>query len=261
MVCLYPIHLKTGVCVPCGKCASCLQKKVKDTQFRLHAEVKDEKNLFSGFLTLTYSPENLPKDGVCKRDVQLFFKRLRKAGWKFKYIVVSEYGPETFRPHYHALVFFQKVGKTYIHVRDLFDIEKSICRFWQLGNIELNEILEERITYIANYHVTRGFSPQGKNINFRQSSKGLGINFIESEKKVDWIRHNQCSNELGFQSAVPRYYRDKVIITEEEKEEIKSKQDPDYFHLINERVVNQWKSLMYWQDKVKRKIIYKKNKI
>ena len=52
----------------------------------------------------------------CKRDVQNFMKRLRKLidndlninedGKKIRYYISSEYGPQTLRPHYHGIVFF-----------------------------------------------------------------------------------------------------------------------------------------------------------
>lgn len=52
----------------------------------------------------------------CKRDVQNFMKRLRKLidndlninvnGKKIRYYISSEYGPQTFRPHYHGIIFF-----------------------------------------------------------------------------------------------------------------------------------------------------------
>lgn len=43
---------------------------------------------------------------LCKRDLQLFFKRLRKRTHeKIKYYAVGEYGTDNWRPHYHAIIF------------------------------------------------------------------------------------------------------------------------------------------------------------
>ncbi|MDX8558692.1 hypothetical protein OZ663_18615, partial [Elizabethkingia sp. HX CGY] len=40
------------------------------------------------------------------RDFQLFMKRARKLQEKkISYFLVGEYGSQTFRPHYHAIVF------------------------------------------------------------------------------------------------------------------------------------------------------------
>lgn len=44
---------------------------------------------------------------VCNSDVQKFLKRVRKKlgpGKHFKYVLVPEYGGNTFRPHYHILL-------------------------------------------------------------------------------------------------------------------------------------------------------------
>lgn len=58
-----------------------------------------------------------PRFAVClRKDVQDFIKRLRIALYRdsslvgrdisFTYFICSEYGPDTFRPHYHGLLFF-----------------------------------------------------------------------------------------------------------------------------------------------------------
>ncbi|AXB22553.1 replication initiation protein [Lynx canadensis associated microvirus CLP 9413] len=48
---------------------------------------------------------------LAKRDFQLFMKRLRKAfpDQKIRYFAAGEYGSETFRPHYHAILFGLKL--------------------------------------------------------------------------------------------------------------------------------------------------------
>jgi hypothetical protein len=64
------------------------------------------------FLTLTYDTAHVPitEKGymtLCKSDVQLFLKRLRKSlpESKIKYYAVGEYGGKTMRPHYHLILF------------------------------------------------------------------------------------------------------------------------------------------------------------
>lgn len=260
MICLYPIRLKSGQRVPCGRCAACLQKQVRDTEFRLKEECKSETSLLSGFLTLTYNDEHIPKDGVSRRDVQLFHKRLRKAGYQFKYKLISEYGPTTHRPHYHGLYFFSRFGKTRQKIKDISDLEDELCRIWSLGNITFDEVLEERITYIANYHVTKGLYPAGKNPNFSVSSHNLGIACLTSSY-LQWIRQNSTSSRQGFRASIPRYLRQKAILTEVEKERIQEKSDPNYFYEVNQEIVDNWSRVMWWQRKVKQKIINKKNKI
>lgn len=59
------------------------------------------------FITLTYDNNHIPADGsIDKRELQLFFKRLRKKinPIKIKYLACGEYGEKFGRPHYHACV-------------------------------------------------------------------------------------------------------------------------------------------------------------
>lgn len=71
----------------------------------------------STFVPTIENYENLYHFGVVsKKDVQNFIKRLRwriskipnitKDESKIRYYISSEYGPATFRPHYHGVVFF-----------------------------------------------------------------------------------------------------------------------------------------------------------
>lgn len=80
----------------------------------------------SNCFTSTYDTQN--RFAIClKKDVQDFIKRLRSilsrnsdlAGedLSITYFICSEYGPQTFRPHYHGLLSFrsEKVSK-YVHL-------------------------------------------------------------------------------------------------------------------------------------------------
>lgn len=125
--------------VPCGKCPDCLAAKKSDWQARSLAEWLRVKSVGGCcyMYTLTYSDENIPiLNGVktfSRRDVQLFLKRLRKAlSLKYgtykllKYIVTSEYGGNTRRPHYHVLLYFN-IAISWSDVRSF------VADAWRLG--------------------------------------------------------------------------------------------------------------------------------
>lgn len=146
------------ISVPCGKCSSCLSRKALLWSSRCQEE--SSCHTFTLFGTLTYSNEHLTyvnpfeldsafyTDSFNKalelssdyikfcdnkipclnvHDIQLFFKRLRSKinynygpGIKIRYFVAAEYGPTTFRPHWHYLLWFDspelaKVIKQYIY--------------------------------------------------------------------------------------------------------------------------------------------------
>ena len=107
---LFKVGTKTyplGLEVPCGKCLHCRKKQRSEWAMRLYHELGYHQD--SVFLTLTYNDKSLPKnDSLVKRDLQLFFKRLRKAlpsDKKIKYFACGEYGDDKECPHYHAIVF------------------------------------------------------------------------------------------------------------------------------------------------------------
>lgn len=91
---------------------------------------------------------------VSKRDVQLFMKRLRsqinyKYNEKVRYFICSEYGPKTFRPHYHGLLFF-----------DSREVQQNIYTLlresWSLGFVNCSLANGRALGYVAKY--VTGFS-------------------------------------------------------------------------------------------------------
>lgn len=96
--------------VPCGKCVICTEKKANEWVSRAMAESQMSINI-PYFVTLTYNDLFLPSNGVRKRAVQLFLKRLRinisrlvGASLNIRFFLCSEYGSKTKRPHYHLLL-------------------------------------------------------------------------------------------------------------------------------------------------------------
>ena len=94
----------------------------------------------SCMLNLTYDDEHLPKHGqLLKTDLQKFFKRMRKSGFKFRYVASGEYGDVSKRPHFHIALFgvdfssdrlpfgFSGGDRTYTSAR--------VTRLWDKGHI------------------------------------------------------------------------------------------------------------------------------
>ncbi len=85
------------------------------------------------------------------RDLQNFFKRLRfhvgqELGSTISFFGVSEYGPRTFRPHFHAELFFDDE-------RLLPLLEKFVAKSWKFGSFRLESprTNEGVANYIASY--------------------------------------------------------------------------------------------------------------
>lgn len=109
------------------------------------------------FLTLTYSPENLPRDGsLNKKHFTDFMKRLRfkYSGHRIRYFHCGEYGDTTGRPHYHACLFNfdfpdRKAFKRANSVR--LDTSDTLERLWGHGFCTVGDVSFESAAYVARY--------------------------------------------------------------------------------------------------------------
>lgn len=196
--------------VPCGRCGICLQNRRKEWSFRLQKELRYHET--ARFITLTYSDENLvwgTSDSghtyplLCKRDLQLFMKRLRKRQEKYtekriKYYAVGEYGSETNRPHYHAIIFG-------IHP----EVQKEILDIWMLGHIHLGDVNANTIDYVTKYVINRLENKHYLEPPFSSISNGIGLGHLEKNKKV-YKSDSVVRNDRGYKQKLPRYYRDKL---------------------------------------------------
>ena len=111
----------------------------------------------SSFITLTYSEEQLPDHGsLNKKHLQDFWKRLRKhlQPSRIRYYACGEYGDNTFRPHYHALVYgwrpqdgepIKKTDSGYLYG------SQELNKIWGLGNTSFGEVTFESAGYVARY--------------------------------------------------------------------------------------------------------------
>ena len=103
-MCKSPV-LINAMALPCHKCALCRANRHSDLIGRCLAEQSVSSLTLA--VTLTYRGFG-PKTAVLHyRDVQLFLKKLRKAGYKVRYICAGEYGSLRGRAHWHVVLFFR----------------------------------------------------------------------------------------------------------------------------------------------------------
>jgi len=240
MKCFSPITLnETKIVAPCGRCYACLRNKQREWYVRITEEMKVSKNAF--FVTLTYDNDHLPIDHqgnayVSKQDVTYFRKRLYKnmgSPSDFRYYLASEYGPNTMRPHYHAIL-FNVTEEDPIKLHAL--LQKSWSKQKKVGSrerdyfchprgITVERVNENRIGYVTGYVMDSKKDLQcGKKV-FSLKSKGLGKSYLSSKSRVAWHKKNPLDNNYyplpdGKKMALPEYYRNKIY-SEEQKEEVK----------------------------------------
>ncbi len=110
------------------------------------------------FVTLTYSPENLPSHGtLVKSHLSKFIRALRDQirPWKVRFYACGEYGDQTLRPHYHVLLFNYDFLDKYIwrNSNSGFPVYRSdqLEKLWTFGNSELGTVTYQSAGYCARY--------------------------------------------------------------------------------------------------------------
>lgn len=180
--------------------------------FRIYHEMRTQ--LHRGwFLTFTYNDWHLPKgkDGrpsLRFKDIQLVFKRMRKAGHYCKYVCVGEYGPQTLRPHYHLLLWTDM---------SLTDVEK----FWTdrkgrpLGRVHFGTLTMKSAMYAMKYVMQPKVKYEGVEKPRAQFSRGIGLAYLS---KAMYNYHTANYEEPittglceGKVMQLPRYYCRKIF--------------------------------------------------
>lgn len=237
MKCYKPISIKKPkglgsadrITVPCGNCAACLSSKRESWTIRLFEESKNY--LYSLFITLTYDDGHLVyavSPTVVKRDIQLFFKRLRKKlSLPIRYYTVGEYGTKTQRPHYHIILFSEEEVTSNQLIEAWSDKQLN-----PIGNIVIGKCSIQSISYVCKYHVLKGKYPTGTAPPFTLMSKGIGRSYIK--KMTNYHRHKGMKTHYQYfehKKALPRYFKEKIFnkieltIIGEQSREMQSKND------------------------------------
>lgn len=176
------------------------------------------------WVTLTYDTKHVPLTdrgfaSLRKSDVQLFFKRLRKAENAsgsnlppIKYYTAGEYGGKGMRPHYHAIIFNCTVG--------------LVSPAWKMGHVHYGTVTRASVGYTLKYMSKPRQIPKHRNDDripeFSLMSKRLGAKYMTDEM-IKW-HHADLENRMyiniedGKKIAMPRYFKQKIY-TDEQREQ------------------------------------------
>ena len=141
--------------IPCGKCMGCRLEYSRQWAVRCVHEASMHKH--NAFITLTYNNTNLPKNhSIDVRELQLFFKRLRKKiePIKIRYFACGEYGEKNSRPHYHAIIFgYDFPDKKIYKTENGYPLYRSrlLEKVWNKGHSLIGEVNFETAAYTARY--------------------------------------------------------------------------------------------------------------
>nr|QJB19563.1 MAG: replication initiator protein [Microvirus sp.] len=211
--------------IPCGRCVGCRLDRSRDWAVRCvhEAQIHDK----SCFITLTYrnSKISLTDDGVPTLnhyDFQLFMKRLRKEfGDGIGFFMAGEYGGDTSRPHYHALLFGVDFDdKQYLKKNENGDniyVSDQLDSLWGLNDpdvmrCEIGAVSFESAAYVARYVMKKLYGEMaslydGRVPDYCKSSRKYAIGKRWLEKYwTDVFNVGSVVLKSGAKVAIPRYY-------------------------------------------------------
>ena len=219
-------HIKLS----CGQCIRCRLERSRQWGVRCMHEAQMHKQ--NSFVTLTYNAENTPQRGSLNHaDFQKFMKRLRKhAGNSIRYYMGGEYGPTTWRPHFHACIFGHDYeDKLYFKTGESGEkiyTSKTLERLWPYGFSTIGNVTFQSAAYIARYceqkvtgqaaeeHYKRIDQTTGEIYHLtpeynRMSLKpGIGTDWLKKYKNDVYTSDHVIVN--GVKSTPPKYY-DKLL--------------------------------------------------
>jgi hypothetical protein len=243
--------------VPCGRCIGCRLDYSRQWAVRCtHEASLHEDNCF---ITLTYNSDNLPEsNSIDKRELQLFFKKLRKAIYptKVRYFACGEYGEQNRRPHYHSILFGWTPPDLQIHTIKNGNIlwkSEYLEKIWSKGFCIIGQVTFESAAYVARYSTKKINGDEAeehyKSVNedtgeilqlqpeFSLMSRGSGKQDDSPKWRYGigraWFEEfkNDTNKDFitvrGNKSGLPKYY-DKLLEKEDEEEFLKRKKKRRY---------------------------------
>ena len=236
--------------MPCCKCMACRIARTSEWTTRIMHELIGK---IGCFITLTYDDEHLPENGtLVKEHFQKFMKRLRRfiEPTKIKYYGCGEYGENTNRPHYHAIIINWMPGLDRLYrPSGKYLVSRDIEKLWMYGNNTVGYADRESIQYVCGYIRKKLYGKDqerydGRLAPFQMQSIKLGCDYAMSHKEM--ILERGISRN-GKNVGVPRYYIKKLVEkdTVEEYyykkrlEELRQKEIEPYLDKNNE-IMREW---------------------
>lgn len=214
--------------VPCGRCIGCRLERSRQWAVRImhEADMHDSNR----FLTFTYRDEELVYGGkdtgiLYPRHLELFWKRLRKRyGKGIRYFACGEYGDESCRPHYHAIVFGINFEDEEYHsskngVR--YYCSRTLDSLWTHGNCIIGDVTFESAAYVARYIMKKrlgkdadSYMAEGVEPEFVRMSRRPGIGSTWFDKyESDVFPRDYVVIRGGTKVKPPKYYSGKYELT------------------------------------------------
>lgn len=235
-----PGKTKKNVPVPCNRCQSCQNAKRDQWFIRSFAEIKKATQAggFSLMITLTYDNRNLPwfhssKDKgyhipgfnhdhinrflhYLERDLLTHYG-LKRSDWS--YLITSEYGENTQRPHYHGILnIFKKVSLKYpvshhrvqwsktpreVQVNDKV-VMALVCKRWIYGHVFPDPLKDHETAVIQSHEAGALYVAKyvNKDVAF-YGRRDLQAYFLNVKKDG----HDRIDRKKAIKKFLPRHWQ------------------------------------------------------
>lgn len=165
----------------------------------------------------------------CRQDVVKFMKRLRsnihyylfkhniKTNERLRYFFVSEYGPKTLRPHYHAIIWFDSPELANI-------MQTMLLKSWSYGRTDYQLVNSTAPQYVAKYVAGNSHLPEvlcdvsTRTFHLQSQAPSIGYqdgDFETFEKEVIDGTYGHYEYDVTSQSSVyvqpPRTLENRII--------------------------------------------------
>lgn len=234
-----------SILVPCGRCIGCRLEYSRSWADRMMLELETAGKAV--FITLTYNNEHVPiamlgEDDVpvsftlWKKDFQDFMKRLRRHfdPVKLRFYASGEYGENTFRPHYHAIIFGiglddfnDLIPKGKNELGQIYYISKTLEDIWSNGFGMICDVSWNTCAYVSRYVTKKVYGFDGKAFEFlnvvpefslMSRKPGIGRQYLtEHPDCLDFESINISTDENGLKIPIPKYYLKQLRLTDQER--------------------------------------------
>lgn len=238
--------------IPCGQCVGCRIQYSREWANRCMLELKYHDSAY--FVTLTYDDKHVPRSyygdpetgeamtslTLLKRDFQLFMKRLRRhfENDHIRFFMSGEYGSQTFRPHYHAILFGLHLDDLVLYKQSpqgfAYYNSESLQKCWSdpetgepLGFAVAAEVTWETCAYTARYVMKKLTGKEAEfytNFNIQPEftlmsrKPGIARQYYDDHPDIYKTEFINVSTEKGGLKFRPPRYFDKLYDLEHPEE-------------------------------------------
>lgn len=251
--------------LPCGQCDECRLQRSRDWANRLMMEMQSHPDQKAYFLTLTYSDDFVPRSSYCdpvtgddfpaltlrKKEIQDWMKRLRKkfasvygspvpfnyddvSTWeddrRVRYYLCGEYGGNTFRPHYHVIMFSPPIPDADFcsHFVGITETNHSMynspwlsstwaCDGVEKGWLTYSEVTWNTCAYVARYCLKKRYGAEADfyavhniepEFSLQSTRPGIGWKYFMDHPDLLLYEYITLStDEKGIKFSPPRYFK------------------------------------------------------